>query len=327
LSALIILLSAQAAWADPVEQLLPMTIKTTLTAGKTYNFTFSLYDGPDATANKVWEEGPVAIKVRGDQTIKHVLGSLNPFSDGIEGAVDFTQQMWVQVMGGKKTVWVKLTAQPYALGGMPGPQGPQGIQGEQGPPGPMGDTGPTGPSGIQGELGLKGDRGDKGDQGIQGIQGIQGLKGDKGDQGIPGIPGGSTIAAYSGNDELLGSFLGLTSGYLIFLPSVSGFIRINRTNASLSNQGWEIYYSGVNCTGTMILEADNEVLECSPGVYCISNNQIASNQSVKSYYSQGSTPPCITLPDVRVMNGYFGKTIDLPFSLPIALPIKLLMTQ
>lgn len=112
----LILLAAQAAWAAPVEQLLPMTIKTTLTAGRTYNFAFSLYDGPNVTSNKVWEEGPVVIKVRADQTIKHVLGSDTAFEAGIGGPVDFSQQMWVRAEGAKKNFWVKLTAQPYALG-------------------------------------------------------------------------------------------------------------------------------------------------------------------------------------------------------------------
>lgn len=129
------------AFSAPIEQLLPITYKTTLSPGSSYGFTFRLYDGPTVSANKLWQEGPVTLKIKTDQTLKHILGSVTPFTNGTNGAVDFSQQMWVQITAGRKTFWLKLIAQPYALGGTQGPDGPQGPQGIQGPPGEQGPAG------------------------------------------------------------------------------------------------------------------------------------------------------------------------------------------
>lgn len=135
LAVMLMLLSfGSAASADPVPQTLPMTFKTTLTADKSYSFTFSLFDAA-VGGTVVWVEAPPAkLKVSGSKTIKWTLGSLTPFTDGIGGPVDFSQQLWAEARSGTKAFpRVKLAIVPYALWSA---TGAKGDKGDPGPPGP-----------------------------------------------------------------------------------------------------------------------------------------------------------------------------------------------
>ena len=147
---LLVLLVGVSAWGADVTQELYFTQKTTLTAGATYTFRFSLWD--DETAgNSVWEEEK-SVKLTGT-TIKTYLGDAT--IGGVAG-VNFSQQLWVEVeryrpkfddyvVLGPRTM---LGVVPYAMWAVT----PSGLQGATGPTGPTGDTGPTGPTGAQERL-------------------------------------------------------------------------------------------------------------------------------------------------------------------------------
>jgi len=155
--------------AEPVTPTIPMSFKTPLTAGRTFTFRFSLFDS-ESGGNEVWQES-WRHKVSSSKRITHTLGSVIPFSEGMHIAdpdadavpVDFSQQLWVEVRGGRRFVKrVKLAVAPYALwsatsevAGVEGAMGPQGDQGNQGL---KGDKGETGSQGLNGNLALAGKR-------------------------------------------------------------------------------------------------------------------------------------------------------------------------
>ncbi|HEY6000735.1 MAG TPA: hypothetical protein VI078_15725 [bacterium] len=179
----VILMSPQFGWAASIARQIPMTFRTTLTPGVTYDFTFSVHDGPDEAAAWLWSEGPVALKVQADGSITHLLGRIRPLG----ASVDFTRQLWVQWRGGGEMHRIRMPVVPYAMfavDALPGPQGPPGDKGEAGPQGPIGAQGATG---AQGEPGLQGSRGDKGETGPQGPAGPEGPAGPQGAQGEHGV--------------------------------------------------------------------------------------------------------------------------------------------
>jgi hypothetical protein len=107
--------------AASVTPQIPFSVKTTLTAGQTYKFRFSLFaDG--SAGREVWREYS-SYKVPANQTISHALGRVNAFSEGMHGVdpsaiakpVDFSQQLWVEVQGGRFSKRVKLGVVPYAM--------------------------------------------------------------------------------------------------------------------------------------------------------------------------------------------------------------------
>lgn len=205
-----LLLAAQAAVAAPIVRQLPVTFPTRLSPGLVYTFVLGLYDGPGEDADRLWQEGPVSIKVQPDKTITHLLGSQRPFSD----RVDFSQQLWVQWTGGGETRRVRLGVVPYAMHSLGAEsRGADGLscwdldgsgtcdiatedvdgsgvcdaadcRGPQGDKGDAGDTGPAGPAGAQGE------------QGPQGIAGNLALAGKL-------CPGNSVLRGFDGEGNLV----------------------------------------------------------------------------------------------------------------------------
>lgn len=154
---------------EPVHREIPYSKKVSLYTPKTYTFHFSIYDAATDGTELWFEDLSLQLK---SKTLTHNLGSVIAFADADAGPLDFSEQYWIQVSYWYRNAWKvlgtrdKLTASPYALGGVnPGPQGEQGIQGIQGEPGPKGDTG---------------DPGDKGAPGTPGLQGIQGETGPPG---------------------------------------------------------------------------------------------------------------------------------------------------
>ncbi|HWR97434.1 MAG TPA: hypothetical protein VN317_03360 [Candidatus Methanoperedens sp.] len=102
-------LAAVAEAAVPLRQV-PVTIATTLLPGRIFTFKFNLYTASSG-GTKVWGPGSAKLTVAADKTIAYTLGAMPAFGP----AVDFTQQMWLQVTGGGKTWRVPLGAAPYAL--------------------------------------------------------------------------------------------------------------------------------------------------------------------------------------------------------------------
>ncbi|HEY5998724.1 MAG TPA: hypothetical protein VI078_05405, partial [bacterium] len=124
----VILMSPGFGWTAHVVRQIPMTFRTTLIPGVTYDFSFSVHDGPDEAAARLWSEGPVALTVRADGSITHLLGRIRPLG----APVDFTRQLWVQWRGGGETHRIRMPVVPYAMfavDALPGPQGPRGETG------------------------------------------------------------------------------------------------------------------------------------------------------------------------------------------------------
>ncbi|MHB8837038.1 MAG: hypothetical protein ACYC9Y_15220 [Candidatus Methylomirabilia bacterium] len=168
----------------------------------TYLFRFGIYDAPIDGKELWFEEKPYRLPGR---TLRHNLGSVVSFMNGVDGQLDFSEQYWVEVSYLKRGAWKVLPGRdrfavaPYALwsvnqgtgreAGPAGPAGPQGPEGPQGPSGPQGDQGPKGDAGLTGPAGPKGDTGAQGAPGAAGPSGLQGPKGDPGPSGSQGSPG------------------------------------------------------------------------------------------------------------------------------------------
>ena len=179
LVAMVLVLTGVWAQADPVENIIQYSKKTTLAYPNTYTMIFSLWLDESSTlpADEVWSEKK-SIQLK-SATLKTFLGDTEPLD-----AVDFSQQLWVQVVKVNKSgtfkllgTREKLAAATYALWSpsSEGPQGPVGPEGPIGPTGPQGLQGEIGPTGPQGEQGLQGNTGDVGPIGPTGATGPIGI--------------------------------------------------------------------------------------------------------------------------------------------------------
>lgn len=204
--------STCAAHAADVEPTIPYTRQVPSSGTRVYRF--GIYDAAVEGAELWFEEKQIR---HASRTLKHDLGSVVPFANGIAGPLDFSEQYWVEVAYLSRGAWKvlpgrdRLAVVPYALwsvnqgmgkeAGPAGPEGPQGPPGPQGEPGPQGDVGPQGVPGVSGPIGLQGPKGDPGPSGSPGspgepgprgdvgLTGPGGPKGDVGPQGVPGVPG------------------------------------------------------------------------------------------------------------------------------------------
>lgn len=91
---------------------LPITFKVNKTIGTIRPFTFKLVD---SDRKVVWEEGPKSYPIPVNQTVKHKLGSVTPFAQGVGGPVDFSRQLTVVVTSGTVVYRSPLSVVPYAL--------------------------------------------------------------------------------------------------------------------------------------------------------------------------------------------------------------------
>lgn len=319
---------AQSAMALPVQTVLPLSVKMPLPAGRKFNFGFRLFDEP-AGGTALWEETK-SYRVPANQVISHQLGSVDPANP--LPAAQFTKQLWVEVSTGRIQKRVMLSAVPYAMwsaAGDPGPVGPQGPIGPQGPAGSQGIQGPTGPQGgvgPEGPLGLQGPTGPQGIAGPTGPQGPIGPEGPMGQEGPRGAPGGANVLAYSGNNELLGVFLDVPryATVDIYVASLNGIVRLSEGTGRFNVGGDYAAFSGQNCTGTSYLSSSIEIVPCGTGIFCMGDGlPQATNVSIQSQYDFGSGE-CTAASYVG--GGYRGKTVVLPFSVPVALPIRLAVT-
>jgi hypothetical protein len=178
-----------------------------------------------------------------------------------------------------------------------------------------------------GEQGPPGPKGDKGDTGLQGIQGIQGAKGDKGDVGLQGPAGpASSITLLSANDELLGVLLGIThNNATMYIPSLERFMMTSTTNGEsyISN---DVYFTGEGCTGNIFMQAGqnyeyfiitNRTSDSASQHYLISPQVETHVLSVRN----GNWP--YNCQSTNVVGMFQPLTeVTLPFSYPVALPLK-----
>lgn len=161
--------------------------------------------------------------------------------------------------------------------------------------------------------------------GPQGPKGDPGAPGAKGDPGAPGTPGGPNVSAYSGDAEYLGLLLGQQEGGIggwlqVFIPSLSKIIRIREQDGTIP-PGNFVNYSGLNCTGTIYLPFNTTITPCGLGTYCAGDNQLVTNPTIQSYRADPYNNDCTNGGDTRSY-AYVGKTVTLPFSVPVALPIS-----
>jgi hypothetical protein len=157
LTGVLLLFITVLAQAEPAEKVIQYSKGTTLPFPKNYTFIISLWDA-DEGGNLIWsEEKQINLT---SPKLKTILGDTESLD-----AIDFSQQLWVQVEkkkvdGSYKVLGVrdKLYMAPYAIWstsseGAQGPEGPQGPTGPVGPAGPQGADGPQGPAGPVGPAG------------------------------------------------------------------------------------------------------------------------------------------------------------------------------
>ena len=121
LSILLLLPHAALLAAAEVEAQIPFKFTATgLTPGKSYAFTFRLYEASTG-GEPVWYETK-SYAVPANLVLTHQLGKVRLFALGAGGdspvPVDFSRQLWVEVRVGAKVIGkgrVKLSAVPYAL--------------------------------------------------------------------------------------------------------------------------------------------------------------------------------------------------------------------
>ncbi|MEZ4296530.1 MAG: hypothetical protein R3B70_16275 [Polyangiaceae bacterium] len=182
----------------------------------TVSITFSLYDGPAAGAQQVWEE-TVTVSVE-DGYFSAALGETTP----IDGTILDGSERWLGVAVGadpEMTPRFGVRSVPYALfagdvtgdihptsveiagfgpvinesgqwvGDPAGLIGPTGPAGATGPTGATGAVGPTGPQGATGAIGAVGPTGPAGMAGATGATGATGAVGPTGPAGAAGATG------------------------------------------------------------------------------------------------------------------------------------------
>jgi hypothetical protein len=232
---------------------------------------------------------------------------------------------------------------PQGIQGPQGPQGPKGDKGDTGPQGPIGLTGIQGPQGVQGPQGPKGDKGDQGPQGIQGLkgdtgdqgpQGVQGLKGDTGDQGLQGIqgpqglPGIGTVKVFDSNNQSLGIMLGYQSNsyflehyVVIYISSLAKMVGISSSSGDIADDTI-LFFTDSTCGGTPYAEprAAYSVIKHGSNYYAgdyVAPSSVQINSvNVPGEGCYSTDPELIPLVPVQTI------VPDLPFTLPVALPLR-----
>jgi hypothetical protein len=125
--------------------------------------------------------------------------------------------------------------------------------GPQGNPGPRGPRGARGATGLNGAPGANGGLGPQGPQGAPGDVGAKGAAGPSGGTGLTGATGssGSYLQAWDVDNVSLGQLIGESPDRVSVLTS-TGYEADFDFEGGPADGGW-IYFSGLDCTGTMYL--------------------------------------------------------------------------
>lgn len=220
-----------------------------------------------------------------------------------------------------------------------------------GPQGPKGDTGATGSQGLQGP---KGDKGDVGIQGIHGVQGIagnngqdgasgqQGPKGDKGEQGVAGT--GLKLVLKDRFNQFLGYYLGhnvgsTASDYLVYnkdlgvnidVVAPNNHFSFEENSAELKTKQCNIAvnFSELNCSGAPRVQYDETCFEAN-SITKIGNRYFYVH-AWPDHAPQGGISMSHQDVDGSCVNGnvdsagyFFINEIQLPFTFPIRLPLRI----
>jgi hypothetical protein len=190
-------------------------------------------------------------------------------------------------------------------------EGLQGPKGDTGDPGSKGETGDPGPKGDTGDSGPKGDTGDPGPQGEQGEQGPVG-------------PAGA-IDVYDFNDQYLGILVkNETTEILIYIPSVNRTVLLYLLDGNYRNRGSaDLLYESSDCTGQPYFEVRKhlDILGNDSKFYKSLETPIEFID--QNSFSQGKTTATCNLSSSSNHPAIAAEEIALPFTLPVALPLKL----
>jgi hypothetical protein len=200
---------------------------------------------------------------------------------------------------------------PQGLQGIQGPIGPQGLQGEQGPQGPKGD---------------KGDIGDAGPQGPQGEQGIQGEQGPIGPEGPAGA-----IDVYDADGQYIGLLVDVdsinqfnTTTTTVYIPTLQKSIVIDISTGDVHNSSGTafLYFESNNClTGQPYAKANVQlsIIKNDSKYYKIIGDSLVVAVNTNSHRT--ASGDCNSGPGT--VTGLPMEEVTLPFTLPVAIPLRL----
>lgn len=182
-------------------------------------------------------------------------------------------------------------AGPKGLQGAVGPAGPQGLQGPQGPQGPIGPQGPQGP---QGQASL--------------------VSADK----IPRV--------YDANNKFLGVLPSDLYGALsFFIPDLSKFIFISPDNGDIV-PGVSLWFTTPDCSEAPYVDTSMRFQVVKLGSkYIKAADDVAPGlldvYSTCQTDSSGGCQQCVSTGKISILSPQY-KEVQLPFNLPVALPVS-----
>ena len=187
--------------------------------------------------------------------------------------------------------------------------------------------------------GLPGVQGPKGDAGSVGPQGVAGAKGDKGDTGPAGTSA-TSLHVYDANGQDLGIFTSGAPGDNVqtFLPSLGAFILFTTDHPGgtprprpVFDSGY-IYYEQPNCQGTAYMRGTatspyQRIYADVPDVSGLIIPFGAPQVSITAFSARQPGSACTTndlgvAPTGTAESVYAVQPVTLPFTLPLAYPLK-----
>lgn len=170
-----------------------------------------------------------------------------------------------------------------------------------------------------------------------GPQGPKGPAGPQGPQGLQGPPGqgGEYPKVYDANSQFLGIFPSTYDGFLsFFVPALSRFISLSLYNGYVdpSYPSVPVYYDGTDCSGNSYLDAGMryQILKFesnSESKYIMADDVTAGCQNVKYvsrliYGDMGVSRRCEPV-NQTTCDLLPSKEVSLPFSVPVAFPVRI----
>ena len=183
-------------------------------------------------------------------------------------------------------------------------------------------SGPAGPKGPQGAVGPAGPQGLQGPQGPQGPIGPQGPQGPQGQ--APLVSADKMPRAYDANKQFLGVLPSDMYGLLsVFIPDVSKFIFILPDNGDIA-PGVYLYFAGDGCTGDSYVDTSMRFQVAKLGSkYIKAADDVAPvSTPVKSFCTTDSSGGCQCASYDATILSFKYTEVQLPFNLPVALPVS-----
>jgi hypothetical protein len=204
------------------------------------------------------------------------------------------------------------------LRGLMGLKGPMGLKGATGAMGPKGATGAVGPKGATGLAGIKGDTGPIGPKGATGVRGPQGPGAQVADAA------GNTLGMLIGH-EVPGSDSGLQAAQgqtlQIFIPQLNKTILLDKGTGNAVTSCPELYYTTSDCSGSAYSLCTSDVIfSAVDNTYRFIPSGPTTNMYSGSMLTAAGCSSFGGMMDLRLTTQV--TTTQLPFTLPVALPLK-----